>query len=170
MGIRTHVLVSIGAAAAGLLLLAGAAPAGTGPVKVQRTIPFSEASGASDAVRSECQLETKVPEFLSRYSEDVELVDALPRAGGRVLALTITQVHAPGGGAFSGPKILTVEGTLRENGKAVGSFTATRYSGGGAFGAYKGTCSIVGRCAKTIGKDIAGWLRNPEDGAHLGDG
>jgi len=37
------------------------------------------------------------------------------------------------------------------------------------FAAYKGTCSIVGRCAKSIGKDISNWLENPTDDASLGD-
>jgi hypothetical protein len=86
-----------------------------------------------------------------------------------VLELTISQVHAPGGGAFSGAKSMTVKGVLRDNGKEIGSFTATRYSGGGVFGGYKGTCAIVGRCAKAIGKDIAQWLEDPKKGSELGD-
>ena len=64
---------------------------------------------------------------------------------------------------------MTVKGTLREDGKPIGNFTAERFSGGGVFGGYKGTCAIVGRCAKAIGKDISIWLQNPGKNSRLGD-
>ena len=156
------------AACAAIMLLAGSAPAGSSSVKVLRSIPFAEGSGATENLKNECKLETRVPEFLSQFSDRVELVDELGK-GGRVLTLEISHVHAPGGGGFSGAKIVTVKGTLREGGEKTASFTATRYSTGGMFGGYKGTCAIVGRCAKTIGKDIAGWLKSPQDDANLGD-
>jgi len=78
-------------------------------------------------------------------------------------------VHAPGGGAFSGPKWMSVRGALHENGKVIGSFCAKRINGGGPFGQFKGTCAIVGRSAKVIGRDIAGWLEKPTQDAKLGD-
>ncbi len=40
---------------------------------------------------------------------------------------------------------------------------------GGFMGAYKGTCALLGRCTKTLGKDIAEWLKNPVNNATLGD-
>jgi hypothetical protein len=155
-------------AAAAVLVSAGSAPAGEQDVKVLRSIPFAD-DAASQKVQDECELQTKVPHFLDAYSEKVELVDGALGKSGRVLELKISEVHAPGGGAFSGAKSMTVKGVLRENGKEIGSFTARRYSGGGAFGGYKGTCAIVGRCAKAIGKDIAGWLENPQKDSELGD-
>jgi hypothetical protein len=148
----------------------GAALAEGAKVKVPRTIGFTAESGASDKVKAECKLETKVTHFLNSFSSQVELVDGNPGKQGRTLHLEISEVHAPGGGAWSGAKSMSVKGTLRENGKKVASFTAKRFSGGGFLGGYKGTCSIIGRCAKVIGKDIAKWLENPKDGAHLGDG
>jgi hypothetical protein len=35
------------------------------------------------------------------------------------------------------------------------------------FSAYKGTCATVGRCAKSMGKDIASWLENPQKDSKL---
>ena len=87
---------------------------------------------------------------------------------GKYLRMAITEVFAPGGGAWSGPKWMTVTGTLVENDQAIASFGAKRYSSGGAFGGYKGTCSIIGRCTKAIAQDIAAWLKSPVDGAELG--
>jgi hypothetical protein len=139
-------------------------------VKVLRAIPFSQGSEVADKIRGECQLQTKVPHFLDQYSKRVTLVDGDPGTAGRVLELFIEEVHAPGGGAWSGPKWMAVAGTLREDGRKVAQFTVKRLSGGGMFAGSKGTCSIVGRCAKAIGKDIATWLEKPKDGARLGDG
>jgi hypothetical protein len=159
------------AALAACSALVVASPALAEVTKVQRSIAFAEGSGASDAVRNECALETKVPDFIKQFAGDsVELVDAAldPRKG-RVLKMEITEVHAPGGGAYSGPKWMTVKGELLENGKPLGSFRAKRFSTGGAFGGFKGTCAIIGRCTKAIGQDIAGWLRSPTRDAELGD-
>lgn len=64
---------------------------------------------------------------------------------------------------------MTVHGELRENGEITGTFTATRYSTGGAFGGFRGTCSILGRCVKTLGSDIAKWLKRPTMDALLGN-
>ena len=44
-----------------------------------------------------------------------------------------------------------------------------RGGGGGAFGGYKGTCAILGRCVQAIGKDVGGWLLAPSMNAKLGD-
>ena len=157
-------------AASAVLLLSGApAPAGTESIKVLRVVPFAKEAQVPQKVQDECDLQTKVPAFLSKYASDVELVDGKLGTTGRVLDLRIRDVHAPGGGAFSGPKWMTVTGVLRENGREVARFSAKRFSSGGVFGGYKGTCAIIGRCAQTIGKDIANWLQNPKNGAQLGD-
>ena len=62
-----------------------------------------------------------------------------------------------------------MKGELYDRGKQIGSFRAKRFSGGGAFGAFKGTCAIIGRCTKTLGQDIATWLAAPTQNAELGD-
>ena len=63
------------------------------------------------------ELPNKLPKFLDAYSERVELVDGSLGKSGRIPELESTEVHAPGGGAFSGPKWVTVEGALRDNGR-----------------------------------------------------
>ena len=118
--------------------------------QVLRAIPYAKGAEVRQAVRDECQLETKVPAYIAQFGSDVALVDRL--GGGRVLELAVTQVHAPGGGGFSGPKWMTVTGTLRERGRVVGSFRAKRFTTGGVFAGFKGTCSIIGRCSKAIAR------------------
>jgi hypothetical protein len=156
--------------AAGALVLA-APPASAQATKVPRSIPFSSNAAVPDAVRSQCELQTKVPEFVAQSAgSSVELVDGVPsRKLGRVLEMEISEVHAPGGGAFSGPKWMSVNGTLYDRGKQIGSFRAKRFSTGGAFGTFKGSCAIIGRCARAIGQDVAGWLAAPTQNAELGD-
>jgi len=151
------------------LAILAAAPAVAETVKVAKSIPYAESSEVREKVQAECALQTKIPAFLAQYSSDVELVDGDPGSEGRVLTIEIIAAHAPGGGAFSGPKSVSVSGVLKENGATIGNFRAARYSTGGAFGGWKGTCAIVGRCAKAIGKDIAGWLKNPGKDSLLGD-
>ena len=88
---------------------------------------------------------------------------------GKVLALEIvgTDEH---GNAFTGrSKSLTVKGELREDGKVIGTFRARRSTSGGVFGGYKGNCAFFGRCAKTLGKDIVGWLQKPAMNSVLND-
>jgi len=150
-----------------------AAPANADTYTISDTLPFAEGSGASSKVKSSCKLETKLPGFIRSAAKNgvaVELAtEPLDNVEGKVLYIEFTHVLGSGGGAWSGPKTVTVHGELRENGEVIGTFTASRYSSGGAFGGFKGTCSILGRCVKTLGSDIALWLQNPTMDAMLGN-
>jgi hypothetical protein len=148
------------------LFLALAATAAE-PVGIPKVVPFAESMDVPEAVRNECQLGEKVSSFLAEYAPDAKVSEDTKQ--GRYLRMTISEVTAFGGGAWSGPKWMTVTGTLVQDDKPVASFRAKRYSTGGAFGGFKGTCSIIGRCTKAIAQDIAEWLKNPVDGARLGD-
>ena len=156
------------------VIVVGTGSAVAGDVQVAATTPFAKDGAIRDAVKNECQLQTKLPhfvnEFASSYGIAVELKESVSKKSkGKVLVLEITGVQGGGGGAWSGAKSVQAKGELFENGKSIGNFTANRYSGGGFFGGYKGTCSIMGRCVKTMGKDIATWLQHPTKNAHLGD-
>lgn len=150
-----------------LAVLAFSAAQTMAAVSIPSEVPFHKNTTVSKAVREECELGSKVSAFIDKYSDDVIVSDAIGE--GRHIKMSITEAHVPGGGAWSGPKWLEVTGTLMEGEKKIASFRAKRFSTGGAFGGFKGNCSIVGRCAKAIGKDIAKWLKDPVDGAELGD-
>lgn len=141
------------------LLTASAAQAAT---QVARSIPIAPGAGASGAVQQECQLQTLVPQAIQTAGADVTLVDGKPQ--GRWLDLTISEVHAPGGGPFSGPKWMAVSGTLHDRGKVIGSFRAKRVTTG-----VRSTCGSLAKVATVIGRDIAGWLTAPSLNAEIGD-
>jgi hypothetical protein len=142
------------------LFAAAAAHAG---VQIPRSISIAPNAGATGAVQQECQLQTAVPAAIQQAAADAQLVDA-PAKGGRWLELTITEVHAPGGGLFSGPKWMAVSGKLHDRGKVVGSFRAKRVSTGA-----RSTCGSLQKIATVIGQDVALWLSAPSLNAEIGD-
>jgi len=157
-----------------VVIFCGLNTALAGEIKLGATTPFGENAVIREAVKNECQLQTKLPDFVrqfaNKYNIDVKLGnDISKKTKGRVLLLEIVGTQGAAGGAWSGAKAVQVKGGLYDNGKLVGDFVAARYSGGGMWGAYKGTCSILGRCVKTLGKDIAKWLQNPSKNSRLGD-
>ncbi len=137
-------------------------------------IPFAESAEVRQGIRDECRLQEKLAGFIQQFSAEENIkveTSSGPAASvaGQVLEVRITGVYAPGGGAFSGGKSVTVKGELTENGQALGDFKARRISSGGAFAIFKGTCDIVGRDVETLGSDIAGFLADPSDGARMGN-
>lgn len=146
----------------------------SGSITIAKQAPYAPQINVPNAVRAECNLPARVSEFVKEFADKnydkVILADNVSaQTPGQALSMKIVDMTGTGGGAWSGPKHVTVEGTLWENGKVKGTFIATRYSSGGAFGGYKGTCAILGRCVKAIGKDVGGWLLAPAMNTKLGD-
>jgi hypothetical protein len=79
----------------------------------------------------------------------------------KILRLQITHVLGFGGGAWSGPKATTVTADLIENGKVTRHTKINRWSVGGVWGAFKGSCSILDRTTIMISKDLSRWVRDP---------
>lgn len=116
-----------------------------------------------ESVKRECGLETMVGDWVlesvgKKYPGSAKLHQGDGAGNGKVLKVTIVNVVGVGGGAYSGPKSMTVRADLMQSGKVLATTTKERSSGGGAFGGYKGTCQIFGRVAKTLGSDVAAWL------------
>lgn len=126
-----------------------------------------------DVIREQCLLPEKLSGFirdntLDQYENVIVDASRVP-SGADVLKVQIIKVLAPKGGGWSGPKFLTVKGSLKRSGALIGSFSGKRTSMGGAFGVFKGTCDILGRCTKTLGQDIALWLQDPQKNSTLGN-
>src|SRR5690348_3957659 len=125
-------------------------------VNVPDKIAYDKNSAANDRVKKECALDTKIPQYVKA---------AAGGNGKGTLDMKITRVIAPGGGAWSGPKEVTVSGTLRDGGKMIGTFTAQRHTTHGGYG----VCGMLDNDAQAIGKDIGAWLKSPSMNAKLGD-
>jgi len=138
-----------------------------GTLSVVDKAPFAKGLDVRPAIRGECKLEHSIPQYVGEYAkghfDKVELVPS--QKNGKVLTMQIVGVAGVAGGSWSGRKSLVVEGVLTENGKQIGNFLAERTSGR----AYRGTCALLGRSAKAIGKDVGEWLEKPTKGARLGD-
>ncbi|WP_049721236.1 hypothetical protein [Gilvimarinus polysaccharolyticus] len=143
-------------------------------VFISDDIPFSSDLDVRKEIRDECQLGTKMSGFLQTYVGKRGYTvttytqgEAAPK--GLVLNVEIDNVQAPGGGAWSGSKSVGASGTLTDNGKEIGSFRGQRTTSGGAFGAFKGTCSFLGRDVKSLAADISKWMVDPKPNARLGE-
>ena len=150
--------------------LPGAALAG-GSIKMLRSSGFAEGAFVRSEVRSECRLEERLPQSILEHARkngiEIELVDSLPSSG-RVLEIEISDAIETGNAWTGRQKGLVIQGRLVEDGAPVGNFRARRMTTGGFFGGYKGACSFFGRCAKTLGRDVADWLGAPGKDSSLG--
>ncbi len=142
-------------------------------ILIIKPINFGKDAYVRDAVKQECKLPSKLSQFIEEHASsqyaNILTDTTASSADSQILIIEIEQVQGGGGGAWSGGKMVLLKGTLMKDGKVLGDFKARRYSGGGVFGGYKGTCAILGRCVKALGKDIAEWLTHPSSQAALGD-
>lgn len=138
-----------------------------------KPIAFKKDAYIRDAVKQECDLDGKLTQFIEEFAAgqyaNIATDSTTGSADAQILTIEFEDVQGAAGGAWSGAKSVVIKGSLSQNGKMLGDFKARRYSGGGMFGGYKGTCSILGRCVKTLGKDVAEWLAHPTPQAVLGD-
>lgn len=155
-----------------MLLVGLSAPAMASNTLTIATPTFAKSAIVPTPVQTECQLPEKLASFIESYApkkrfDAVQVTDQ--GRSGKVLIVEITDLIGTGGGAWSGSKAVTISGKLMEGDKTIGSFIGRRTSGGGLYGGFKGTCSILGRCVKALGKDIGAWLKAPSTDSRIGE-
>jgi hypothetical protein len=143
-------------------------------IKVQKYIPYVKGARIALNIKNECQLQDKLSSFVEAYSvgEGIGVVrkgKVTKNTKGKALVISITDAVSSGNAFIGHRKFASIKGTLYNNGKRQAGFTASRVSGGGAFGGFKGSCDVLGRTVKILGQDVSTWLQHPVDGAHLGD-
>jgi len=160
-----EVLVVVSTLAVAMAVAPPVGAAADTQVRVLQETPLSPVADVPADVRKDCvSLGDELPRALARSSRHVTLVPSPHDLTGRHLTIEITHVRAGRVGAFSGPKFMTVRGTLIENGKEIADFQAKR-------GALKvsNTCSMLDKAEKELGSDIGQWLEHPRPHSQLGD-
>ena len=132
-------------------------------------VPYQEGLKVPDAVLAECELERNLSKYLASeakgpYKKVVMKPEVSAETPGHALDIRITQVLAPGGGRWSGPKVVTAAGTLYSDGQVLGTFIAQRHTLKG-----RHTCGMLHNDAESIAEDIGEWLSKPTMDARLGD-
>ena len=133
---------------------------------------YSADSRIAQNIKQECSLDSKLITFIKEAAQEqgitVNVSDAIP-AGATELKVEITDSVSSGNSYIGHRKFTSIAGSLVESGSTVGTFEAARRSGGGMFAQFKGSCAVLGRTVKTLGSDVATWMKNPSNGAALGD-
>jgi len=143
-------------------------------VLVPKPVPFSDATLIAGNIKRECVIQDQLADFIAAYARERNIpvrfaAEVDPLAAPRVLDVQITEAVSQGNPFMGHHKSTVAVGRLYQDGELIGSFTARRDSMGGAFAGYKGSCSVLGRTVKALGKDIAAWLAVPDMDALLGD-
>ena len=154
------------ALSASFLMLAQPALA-AGPITIAAKIPYLNDGVASPAIRAECTWNSDVPAAIVAKSKGgvVSTDQDLASVHGRKLTVTVVNLHAAGGGGFSGPKWIAMRGELNEDGKVLGNFDFRRTTSHGRMT----TCATLDYIGKALTQDILKWLKNPTTNAAPGD-
>ncbi|QNB13557.1 hypothetical protein G5S35_18230 [Paraburkholderia tropica] len=137
------------------------------PVLLETPVNYAPDASVVEQIKNECHIEDMLTQHVSKVLRKINhggdgTIAAQTDAGdARILRLQITHVLGVGGGAWSGPKATTVSADLIENGKVVRHTKINRWSVGGVWGAFKGSCSILDRTTIVISKDLSRWVRDP---------
>jgi hypothetical protein len=150
----------------GLCLSTGSAFAAS-QVLLETPVTYAPDASVVQQVKDECHLEDMLARHVGdtlrkiNRTGDGTLASQADAGDAKVLRLQITHVLGVGGGAWSGPKAMTVSADLIEDGKVARHTKINRWSVGGMWGAFKGTCSILDRTTVAISKDLGRWVRDP---------
>lgn len=143
------------------------------PVVIADTVPYAEDADVQRKIRQECvELNRDFAQYIREYAADkrIDVTFGDNRSGsGTELRVEITHAVSHGNAWIGHQKGAAARGALFRDGERIATVRARRFSMGGAFAGFKGSCSVLGRTVKAMGRDIAYWLENPLDGAELGD-
>jgi hypothetical protein len=144
-------------------------------ITIPKPVPWSDDAMIASKIKNECQIQDQLAAYIEEFAReehqlDVQFAGSVSNdAAGTVLDVQIKDAVSLGNPFTGHRKSTLVVGKLFRDGELIGSFTGRRDSMGGAFAGYKGSCSVLGRTVKALGKDIAAWLAAPTLNAQLGD-
>ncbi|MEE8507667.1 MAG: hypothetical protein V3T07_01270 [Myxococcota bacterium] len=150
---------------AGVVLIASSVWAQSAPIKIAVSTPYLDNADIPTNVIEKCTaLGTKLSAFTRQYAakDGLSLVQEPQvdsHSAGRVFVMQITHVVSRGNAFIGHQKSMSAKGELFVNGKSRGVANFTRDSMGGFGGGFKGSCSVLGRTTKALGRDLANWLK-----------
>ena len=138
---------------ASIALLAVAGTAYADGIMLLTPVTYAAESSVVPKVREACKIE-------ERLAADVgdALGGTTASTAGAVVRVSIVDVMGVGGGAWSGPKAISLRVELLKDGKVERSTRLTRTTSGGPLGGFKGTCAMLERDSSVLGKDVAKWV------------
>lgn len=141
-------------------------------IYIKTMIPYAPHSRVQANIRQECTLPDALSKDIAKYAAEQGLTVIAKnhiKANEYELQVQIENAVSAGNAAIGHNKFVAISGAIVKGNTKYYSFDAARLSGGGYFGAYRSSCSVLGGIARRLGKDTALWLSNPYDGAELGD-
>ncbi len=148
---------------AAAIVAPGAAMAGA--TAVLANVPYASEGVFPENVVRECtQLGTKIASFTKQFADEngtaVELVPAIDFSSApSALRIEIVDVVSRGNAFLGHSKSMAVKLELLAAGRVQAKTTLSRHSMGGFGAGYKGSCAVLGRVTKALGKDVAAWLQ-----------
>lgn len=128
-------------------------------------IPYNPDKDIIDKVQLECtelgkQFADSITKYGNKQKIKIKRVDELPEQGS-VVKITIDNVYSEGNANPFNPhrKHVTATAVLVIDGEETKISDFSRFSGGGVFGGFKGSCSVLQHTVNTLGNDVAKWLR-----------
>lgn len=150
------------------LCLAGIAATGAqAATRLEVPVTYMANAEAVEDTKRDCKIEEMLSSRIGPMLGKLYKIDngtvavGVDPAGDKVLRVQITHVLGAGGGAWSGPKAITVLAELLEGGKVAHYTKINEWTTGGLFGGYMGTCAILERSANAITKDLDEWVQTP---------
>lgn len=149
---------------AGLIIALFPLAASSDTLRVSPEAAYAGDGGVAENIKNECNLPAAQAEYVlnalsaAGVSAEAASDDGVPGKG-RFLRLRIESAISAGNFFTGHRKQVVTSAELFQNGRSVGEKTFTRNSGGGLFGGYKSSCSVLQRCTKTLGQDIASWVQ-----------
>ena len=147
-----------------IVVAASAGVAAAGPIAVPANVPYDAEGVVPEKVARECtELGSKIARFTKQFADQngtpVELVNEIDFAKApSSLRIEIFNVVSSGNAFIGHSKSMSVRVELLSGGVVKAKTSFSRNSMGGFGAGFKGSCSVLGRVTKALGKDIADWL------------
>ena len=141
-------------------------------IYIKTMSPYAPNSRVQTNIKQECTLPDALSKDIAKYAAEQGLTVIAKndiKANEYELQVQIENAVSAGNAAIGHNKFVAISGAIVKGNTQYYSFDAARLSGGGYFGVYRSSCSVLGGIARRLGKDTALWLVNPYDGAELGD-